>query len=194
MWNHGDRGSSPDVIQLHRSLSVASALTALLALSACGSDEDPGTPAATTTVTAPASSSASASSAAPAPSTPAGGTGQPDVSFDDQSGAGDVVRVARVVLPVAGFVVVTVDDDDGDDDGDDDDRLVGSTALPAGVATDVAVPLSPALTEDTDLEATLFADTDGNGAFDPAVDQQVREDDDGDDDDDVSEDADYDVR
>ena len=67
--------------------------------------------------------------------------------------------------------------------------------LPAGVATDVQVTLDPALTEDTDLEATLWADTDQDGAFDPAQDDRVPEpDDDGDDDDDdVSEDADYDV-
>ena len=191
MWNHGDPGSSPDVTRVDRALFMAASLTLVGVLAGCGSDdpEAAGTAAATTsTVTAPAPSS-DPSSSAPAVPTPAGGQDQPDVSFDDQSGPGDVVRVARVVLPAAGFVVVTADDDDGDDD----DRLVGSAALPAGVSTDVAVPLAPALTEDTDLEATLFADTDGNGAFDPAVDQRVREDDDGDDDDDVSEDADYDV-
>jgi hypothetical protein len=161
--------------------AIPAAATTALLLAGCGSDDQPASAAAATTVT----------STAPAPSTgsSAGGGGEAEVSFDDQSGAGDSVRVARVALPEAGFVVVTADDDEGDED---DDRLVGWTVLPAGVATDVVVPLSPALTQDSDLEATLWADTDGNGSFDAAVDQRVREDDgDGDD---VSEDADYDLR
>ena len=41
-----------------------------------------------------------------------------DISFDDQSGAGDSVQVARVVLPAAGFVVVTADGDDFSEDAD----------------------------------------------------------------------------
>jgi hypothetical protein len=158
--------------------AIPAAATTALLLAGCGSDDQPASAAAATTVTSPA----------PAPSTgsSAGGGGEADVSFDDQSGAGDSVRVAQVALPEAGFVVVTADDDE------DDDRLVGWTALPAGVGTDVVVLLSPALTQDSDLEATLWADTDGNGSFDAAVDQRVREDDgDGDD---VSEDADYDLR
>ena len=162
--------------------AIPAAATTALLLAGCGSDDQPASAAAATTVisTAPAPSTGSSS---------AGGGGEADVSFDDQSGAGDSVRVARVALPEAGFLVVTADDDEGDED---DDRLVGWTALPAGVATDVVVPLSPALTQDSDLEATLWADTDGNGSFDAAVDQRVREDDG--DDDDVSEDADYDLR
>ena len=185
------------MIRHPRPLLLVPAAAGFILLSACSSDEGTGTAAATATVTATAAAPTTSSSASASASSPAAPVEEADVSFEDQSGAGDVVRVARVALPVAGFVVVTADDDDGDDDGDDgddDDRLVGSTALPAGVATDVAVTLAPPLTSDADLEATLFADTDGNGAFDAAVDQLVREDDGDDDDDDVSEDADYDLR
>ena len=161
------------------------AVPALL-LAGCGGEEPDPAPAVGTTF-AGESSSAPAGSASSSAAAPTGGE-VADVSFDDQSGPGDAATVARVVLPVAGFVVVTADD------GDDDDRLVGAVALPAGESTDVRVPLSPVLTEDTDLEATLYGDTDDSGTFDPAVDQQVPEfDDDGDDDGDVSEDADYDV-
>ena len=57
---------------------------------------------------------------------------------------------------------------------------------------DVAVPLDPALTGSAELEAALYADTDGDGGFDPAADQPVPEpDDDDDDDDEVDDDAEY---
>ena len=170
---------------LPRRLAFLLAFPALL-VAGCGGEEADRTPAVGTTF-AGESSSAAPSAPASSSATSTGGD-VADVGFDDQSGPGDVATVARVVLPVAGFVVVTADD------GDDDDRLVGAVALPAGESTDVRVPLSPVLTEDTDLEATLYGDTDDSGTFDPAVDQQVPEsDDDGDDDGDVSEDADYDV-
>ena len=175
-----------------RLLLAVSAVSALLVLPACGGAEETPSPAA-----ASISVPGGASPTSGAPATPADGGGAAagsdaaaEVTFEDQSGAGDLAVVARVALPVAGFVVVTVDEGD-----DDDDRVLGATVLPAGVVTDVQVPLDPPLTEDTDLEATLYADTDGNGVFDPAQDEEVPEpDDDGDDeDDDVSEEADYDV-
>ncbi|MGY5883763.1 DUF7282 domain-containing protein [Modestobacter lacusdianchii] len=173
--------------------AVLLAPATVLVLSACGGGDEDGDPAPAVGTTF-ASDSAAASSATATGS--AAATGEvADVAFEDQSGAGDSAVVARVVLPVAGFVVITADDGD---DGTDD-LLVGTVALPAGESTDVQVPLSPVLTEDTDLEATLYGDTDDSGTFDPAIDQQVPDsddegDDDGDDDGDVSEDADYDVR
>ncbi|WP_448614317.1 DUF7282 domain-containing protein [Modestobacter sp. URMC 112] len=172
-------------------LLLAAAVSALFVLPACGgADEEASAPAA-----ASISVPGGASPTSGAPAAPAGGGGgaaagdaAADVTFEDQAGAGDLAVLARVALPVAGFVVVTRGDDD-------DDRVLGTTVLPAGVVTDVQVPLDPPLTEDDDLEATLYADTDGNGVFDPAQDDVVPEpDDDGDDeDDDVSEEADYDV-
>lgn len=107
-----------------------------------------------------------------------------EVEFEDQSGAGDVVTVARVVAPVDGFVAVTVDDGDDDEDA----PLLGYTAVPAGEATDVSVVLSPPLAQDTELEATLYGDTDEDGLLDRSLDQRTP---DSDGDDFVSEDAEY---
>ena len=172
-----------------RLLLAASAATAVLVLPACGGAEDEAPAPAAASISVPGGASpTSGAPAAPADGGAAavGSDAAADVTFEDQAGAGDLAVVARVALPVAGFVVVT--------EGDDDDRVLGATVLPAGVVTDVQVTLDPPLTEDDDLEATLYADTDGNGVFDPAQDDRVPEpDDDGDDDDEVSEDADYDV-
>ena len=77
-----------------------------------------------------------------------------------------------------------------DDDGDGDDRIVGSASVPAGATDAVTVTLAPPLTQDTDLEAVLYADTDGNGAFDVDTDRRIPDTDA----DTVSEDAGYDVR
>jgi hypothetical protein len=98
--------------------------------------------------------------------------------------------VARVTVPAAGFVVVLLEEDD--DDRPVAERLLCSAPVPAGSSTDVVVPLDPALTGSADLEAALYADTDGDGAFDPAADQPVPEpDDDDDEDDEVDDDAEY---
>lgn len=98
--------------------------------------------------------------------------------------------MARVTVPAAGFVVVLLEEDD--DDRPVAERLLGSAPVPAGSSTDVVVPLDPALTGSADLEAALYADTDGDGAFDPAADQPVPEpDDDDDEDDEVDDDAEY---
>ncbi|MCZ2803982.1 hypothetical protein O2W18_02570 [Modestobacter sp. VKM Ac-2983] len=106
-----------------------------------------------------------------------------EVEFEDQSGAGDVVTVARVVTPADGVVAVTVDDGD-----DEDAPLLGYIAVPAGEAIDVSVVLSPPLAQDTELEASLHGDTDQDGLLDRSVDQRAP---DSDGDDVVSEDAEY---
>lgn len=82
--------------------------------------------------------------------------------FDDQSGDGTSAVVAEVVAPVAGFVVVTREDAP--------DGVLGSTGVPAGTSADVLVPLDPSLSADADLTATVYADGDGNGVFDPSAD------------------------
>lgn len=174
-----------------RLLLAASTVSALVLLPACGSEEETPAPVAASVSVPGGASPTSGAPAAPADGggAAAGSDAAADVTFEDQSGPGTLAVVARVALPTAGFVVVT----DGEDDDDDDDPVLGATVLPAGVVTDVQVPLDPPLTEDTDLEATLYADTDGNGTFDPAQDERVPEPDDDGDDDDVSEGADYDV-
>lgn len=172
-----------------RTALLCSAAAGSLVLTACGADEQSTQEAATTSV---AGSSPAGSPAAPSTLGGQAGPGstEADLSLDDQSGPGDSLTVARVVVPAAGYVVVTADD--GDDDADDD-RVLGVAAVPVGESRDVVVPLSPALTEDTDVEAALYADSDGDGSFDPAVDQRMPASAGDDGDDEVSEDADYDV-
>jgi hypothetical protein len=165
---------------------------AVLAVAACGGESAEGTAAP---ATAPSSSAVAGSTPTGGPT--AGGTttgstsgaASASLEFEDQSGVGDSATVARVSAPEAGFVVVLLEEDD---DRPVAERLLGSTAVPVGSSIDVAVPLAPALTQSTELEAALYADTDGNGAFDPAADRPVPEPDDDDDlDDDVDDDAEY---
>ncbi|WP_409329036.1 DUF7282 domain-containing protein [Trujillonella humicola] len=171
---------------------------ALLLLAACGGDDDPGGGDGGSATEAPGPSSPSdvptsqpTAGGGQSDGAPAGSDAAADLEFDDQSGDGAGAVVSRVSAPQGGFVVVTVDDDDRPDDG----TVLGWTAVDPGVSTDVVVPLGPRLDRDTDLQATLHADTDGDGRFDPAVDQPVPEpdddDDDVDDDDVVDDDADY---
>jgi len=166
----------------HPSLLLpAIAASVLVTVSACGDSVTP----------VPGETSA------PAPSTVVGepaetraGGGLPDVTpaldFQDQVGAGDGVLVAQVALPSAGFVVISTGDG----------TVLGAGAVPEGAEMDLQVPLDPPLTDDTTVTATLHADTDGNGEFDPAVDQPVAAspDDEGLEDQVVSTEADYDVR
>ncbi len=171
---------------MHRSRLFLPLVPAVLLLPACGSEAaddiaSPSTPPPSTAagITADVSTPSAAPSGAAA-----------DVEVDDQSGAGDAATVARVSAPEAGFVVVLLEEDD---DRPVAERLLGSAPVPAGTSTDVPVPLEPALTGSADLEAALYADTDGDGAFDPAADRPVPEpdDDDDDDDDQVDDDAEY---
>ncbi|WP_369140663.1 DUF7282 domain-containing protein [Modestobacter versicolor] len=136
---------------------------AVLLLAGCGDDAPQGD--------APASSPATAGETTVAPGGQAGSDQQADLSFEDQSGDGSSAVVDTVSAPQGGFVVVTVDEDDRPDDG----TVLGSTQVQVGTTDDVEVALEPALTEDTDLEATLFADTDGDGEFDQDADQPVPE-------------------
>jgi hypothetical protein len=124
---------------------------------ACGGDD--GEPAA-------ASSSSSPSSTPAAPSGAAEATLSIDaavVELEDQSGDGASAVVHRVVIPQDGFVVVSVHDG----------AVLGSLFVGVGVSGTLAVPLQPPITRDTELDATLYLDSDGNGAFDAAVDVPV---------------------
>lgn len=133
-------------------------LVPALLLAACGGDD--AEPAAATSSSSPASTTATPSGSASATAS----TDAASVAFADQSGDGATAVVDRVVIPQGGFVVVSVHDDGA---------VLGSVAVPAGTAQSVQVPLQPPITQDTELDATLYLDTDGNGAFDAAVDHAV---------------------
>ncbi|MGY1840022.1 MULTISPECIES: DUF7282 domain-containing protein [unclassified Modestobacter] len=171
---------------MRRPALLALPAAAVLALTACGgeADEEP-TPAVGTTF----ADEDVPDTAAPTETGRASGAPVADVEFADQSGDGSSVTVDRVAMTVDGFVAILTDD--GDDDDETMGELLGSAAVEAGEATDVEVQLSPALTEDTELEAVLYGDTDEDGELDPTVDQRVP---DTDDDGFVSEDASYTVQ
>jgi hypothetical protein len=176
---------------MHRCRLFLPLVPAVLTLAACGGEAADDTAA---TSTPPPSTAAGSTTDDSSPSTASpSATPSPaaaDVEIDDQTGAGDTATVARVTVPAAGFVVVLLEEDDDDRPGAE--RLLGSAPVPAGSSTDVVVPLDPALTGSADLEAALYADTDEDGAFDPAADQPVPEpDDDDDEDDEVDDDAEY---
>ena len=79
--------------------------------------------------------------------------------------------MARVDAPAAGFVVLL----EQDDDRPVAERPLGTAPVPAGSSTDVVEPLDPVLTAAAGPEAARYADTDGDGASDPADDQPVPE-------------------
>lgn len=178
------------VMTSSRMLLVLPAAAGLLVLSACGSDDvqETAEAGASSVSSAASSAGAGASSAASSASTSVdgGSSAAADIEFEDQSGGGDAATIARVSAPEAGFVVVRVDDDDRSDDG----TLLGSTSVEAGVSSDVEVSLDPPLDGQADLEATLYADTNGNGSYDDGADQAVAEPEDGDDSDDDGDDTD----
>jgi hypothetical protein len=158
VWNHGRRGSSPDVTRRRRPLLVLPAAAALILLSGCGDDAPEGD--------APVSSPATAGETTVAPEGESGSDQQADLEFADQSGDGSSVVVDTVSAPQGGFVVVTAAGSAAP---------LGSAQFEVGTTDDVAVPLDTPLTAAADLTATLYADTDGDGAFDPTADQAVPE-------------------
>ena len=156
MWNRGPVGSSPGVRTDYRALAAVPAAAALLLLSACGDDAPEGD--------APPSSVATAGETTVAPEGESGSDQMADLSFADQSGDGSTVVVDTVSAPQGGFVVVTAADGGAP---------LGSVQLQVGTSDDVEVSLDQPLTATTELTATLYADTDGDGEFDPDVDQVV---------------------
>jgi len=169
-----------------RLLLALPAATALAVLTACGGGDDVGGTAATAGSTTGGASSS-------APDAAGGGmSAAADVQLDDQSGDGTTVQVTSVSAPEDGFVVVTLDEDAGG-------QVLGWAQVPAGVSTGVQVDLDdpvPATAgdDDTEVTATLYADTERDGSWSPG-DVAVAEPRDGDGDDDgddvVDDDADY---
>jgi hypothetical protein len=167
-------GQQSQVTRRRGSLLVLPTAAALILLSGCGDDAPEGD--------APASSPATAGETTVAPEGESGSDQQADLEFEDQSGDGSSVVVDTVSAPQGGFVVVTAEGADAP---------LGSVQVKVGTTDDVEVPLDTPLTADTDLTATLYADTDGDGAFDPTADQGVPEPISGDDSsDDTSDDTD----
>ncbi|WP_138758018.1 DUF7282 domain-containing protein [Modestobacter altitudinis] len=157
-----------------RPLLVLPTTAAIILLSGCGDDAPEGD--------APPSSPATAGETTVAPEGQSGSDQQADLEFEDQSGDGSSVVVDTVSAPQGGFVVVTAEGSD---------VPLGSVRVQVGTTDDAEVPLDAPLTADTDLTATLYADTDGDGGFDPSADQAVPEPISGDDSsDDTSDDSD----
>jgi hypothetical protein len=83
--------------------------------------------------------------------------------FENQSTDGTSVTVDSVFLPDGGFLGVF----------DESGTLVGTSALlPVGASEDVAVSVSPALTESQELTVVPYRDTDGDGEPDVETDDE----------------------
>ena len=175
MWNRERLGSSPVVRCDYRATLVVPAAAAAVLLAGCGDDPPEGDAAP--------SSPAAAVESTVAPEGQSGSDQMAALSFEDQSGDGSSAVVDTVSTPQAGFVVVTSDEDDGQG------TVLGSALLQVGTNDDVEVTLDPPLTQESDLTATLYADTDNDGEFDPAADQVVPDPDDTDGDPDPVEDG-----
>lgn len=176
VWNRGHPGSSPGVTRHHRALPAVAIAAAAALSSACGSGDGASVAGDELSPSSPATAGATTV----APDGEAGSGQQAELEFEDQAGDGSTVVVGTVSAPEGGFVVLTADGAD--------DAVLGWSEVQVGTSADVEVTLDPPLDADTDLVATLYADTDGDGSFDPEADEVVPAPiDGGDTDDDVSE-------
>lgn len=161
-----------------RTAGAATALGALLLLTACGGDDAASAPTTSTatsgatsgaTTSAP-STSPSATSATSSATSATGGVDARDpeaeLEVEDQRGDGSSVAVEEVRLSAGdGWVVIT----------GPDDAVLGSAAVARSDAeAPLTVPLDVAVTggPEVRLVATLRLD-DGDGALDPALDPVV---------------------
>lgn len=145
-----------------RTAVAALASAALLAVSACSEDlpDQAIRPAA-----------ADASTAA-SPTLPAGGEVEDpaaELDLEDQSGDGSAVVVEEVGLATGhGLVVVT---------RAGDTTPIGAAVVRDGGVLGLTVVLDERLTSDERIRAVLYVDVDQDGAFDPAKDSVVVDDD-----------------
>ncbi|WP_299956040.1 hypothetical protein [uncultured Modestobacter sp.] len=146
----------------HRALLAVPTAAVVVLLSACGSGD--GAPVADDDGVSP-SSPATAGQTTALPGGRAGSGQQADIEFEDQSGDGSTALVGTVSAPEGGFVVLTADGAD--------DAVLGWADVQVGTSSDVEVSLDPPLAADTALVATLYADTDRDGSFDPGADEVV---------------------
>lgn len=169
-------------------MTALASMTVLLAACADdsdGADPDPGATTTSSTDTDSADpSSGGGSGSAPSPAdtasasgSPSGDDGPDNIEVEDQTGNGSTVVVARVTAAADGFLLITAADDPGTE--------FGSAPVEAGTSGPVDIPTT--ITASGEYDALLYAD-DGDGSFDPALDQPVVEADHGDP---VAEDFDY---
>ncbi|MGI8529984.1 MAG: DUF7282 domain-containing protein [Geodermatophilaceae bacterium] len=155
-------------------LALATAAAALT-LAACGENDDSANGPGGIQVTDPGGESSAqppSSAESSAATTATGGSDDDDrneVEVSDQSGDGSTVLVDQVRAEKSGFVVIV----------DDAGTVLGSAPVNAGDTAQLSVPTQIPATGN--YEAQLYTD-DGNGRFDPAADQPVRNDDDDSDD------------
>lgn len=158
-----------------RSICATTLLAGGLSAAACGSDP-PDQPVG---AIPGGEASAAASPATPASPQPAGdraGGVQPnqvrddlaELDVEDQTGSGASVVIEQARLGMGpGLVVITPATGN---------VPIGVGAIPANGATNLTVGLNSPVTSSGELRVVLYADSDGDGAFDPARDALVVDD------------------
>jgi hypothetical protein len=145
-----------------RTTLAALGLTALLAAAGCSSEALPDQ------AIRPAAGEASSASAVPAAADDVRDDGA-ELDLEDQSGDGSAVVVEEVgVSEGNGLVVVT---------RDGSTTPIGAAVVPDGGERGLTVVLEERLTGDAKIRAVLYVDPDEDGAFDPAEDTVVVDDD-----------------
>ena len=91
----------------------------------------------------------------------------PSITFNDQQSSGETILIQSATLPSNGFIVIN-----GTSNGTE--RVLGSSyLLNAGLADNVRIDLNQPINGSASLTAILYADSNGNGAFDADADQPV---------------------
>ncbi len=123
------------------------------------------TTAESTTTTESGSATEAATAGGSAGTT--GASDGPSITFDDQESSGETVLVDSATLPTNGFIVIN-----GTSGGDE--RVIGSSyLLNGGIADNIRIELNRPLNGSESLTAVLYADSNGNGAFDADADEPV---------------------
>jgi predicted lipoprotein with Yx(FWY)xxD motif len=133
-----------------RRITQAIIVTAALAITACGGDDDDAAPLDTD---APATTDAPEAVDAPT-------TGPASIAVLDQVGDGTSVTIDSVTLPTDGFIVVHADAD-----GSPGPILGWSDLLPAGESIDVTVDLNEPITATAVVHPMGHVDANGNGEY-----------------------------
>lgn len=95
------------------------------------------------------------------------GSSGPSITFNDQESSGETVLIESATIPTNGFIVVN-------GTGGGAEQIIGSSyLLNAGTADNVRIELDRPLNDTESLTAVLYADSNGNGAFDADADEPV---------------------
>ena len=117
--------------------------------------------------TTTASDSATEAATADGSTGTAGASDGPSITFNDQESSGETILVDSATLPTNGFIVIN-----GTSGGEE--RVIGSSyLLNGGVADNIRIELNRPLNGSESLTAVLYADSNGNGAFDADADEPV---------------------